>query len=182
MSARALHLGLALALCAMLAACGFRPLYGRIGADPGAQRIFASIYVLPIDNANESTAYELRNELIDLLEARAAPQDALYRLDVELKERRESSAEQNQVVAGVHETDITRYNYSLVADYKLLDAKGAVVTKGTASTLTAYNVVTSPYATMIGQQDAQKQAAEDIATRIRLDLGVFFANGARKSP
>jgi LPS-assembly lipoprotein len=156
-------------------ACGFRPLYGRFGANPGAQQIFSSIYVQPIDN--DRAGYDLRNTLIDLLEARAVPQNATYRLDIDLREHREGSAVQNEVVAGVNETSITRYNYSLVADYRLLDAKGGVVTKGTATTLSAYNVVTSPYATLIGQQDAQKRAAEDIAARIRLDLGVYFANG-----
>jgi len=34
--------------------------------------------------------------------------------------------------------------------------------------------VNSPYATLAGQQDADKRAAEEIAERIRLDLGVYF--------
>jgi LPS-assembly lipoprotein len=57
----------------------------------------------------------------------------------------------------------------------LTDAKGAVVTRGQESTLSSYNVVASPYATLIAEQDAQKQAVNDLAQRIRLDLGVFFS-------
>jgi len=167
-----------LLISAPIGACGFHPLYGRTASNPAAQQIFGSIYVDPIES--ETSGYELRNSLIDLLESRPSPQSATYRLDVTLTERRQGIVEQNEVVAGVNETDITRYNYSLVADYKLLDAKGDVVTKGTTSTLSAYNVVNSPYATLIGQQDAYKRAADDIAERIRLDLGVYFAGAGRK--
>jgi len=164
-------------LSALAGGCGFHPLYARSEANPGAQRIFGSIFVDPIES--ETAGYELRNTLIDLLQARASPNNATYRLDVTLTEKRGGIVEQNEVVAGVNETDITRYNYSLVADYKLLDAKGNVVTKGTSATLAAYNVVNSPYSTLIGQQDAYKRAADDVAQRIRLDLGVFFANGGK---
>ncbi|MBI1328857.1 MAG: hypothetical protein GC166_03025 [Alphaproteobacteria bacterium] len=162
------------AICALLvSACGFRPLYGQLGANPGAQRIFASIYVEPIDL--ERVGYELRNSLIDLLEASSTPRGAIYHLAVSVKEKREGAVLQNQLVGGVNETTIARYNYTLIAQYKLTDAKGATVTSGSASTLSAYNVVTSPYATQVAQQDARKRASDDIAQRIRLDLGVYFA-------
>jgi LPS-assembly lipoprotein len=61
---------------------------------------------------------------------------------------------------------------------------GHVVTKGTETGLSAYNVLpTGPniplspqanYGTLAAQQDADKRAAQDIAQRIRFDLNVFF--------
>ena len=55
---------------------------------------------------------------------------------------------------------------------------------GKQSTLSAYNVMpsssTSAYSTLMASQDAQRRAAEDIAYRIRLDLGVFFSERAAK--
>ncbi len=51
------------------------------GANPGAQRIFASIYVRPIDL--ERVGYELRNELIDLLQADGSRQRRRYQLKVQ---------------------------------------------------------------------------------------------------
>ncbi|MBI3676345.1 MAG: hypothetical protein HY243_06975 [Proteobacteria bacterium] len=173
MKKRAISIVLLAGLALALSACGFRPLYGRFGADPGAQQIFASVYVEPIDL--ERVGYDLRNSMIDLLEARATPESATYRLQIALQEKREGAALQNQVVGGLNETTITRYNYTLTANYTLTDAKGTLVTKGVESTLSAYDVVSSPYATLIAQQDAQKRAADDIAYRLRTDLGVFFA-------
>jgi LPS-assembly lipoprotein len=154
-----------------LSACGFRPLYGSYGADPGGQRVFASIYVAPIEL--ERAGYELRNSLIDILEASGEPQNAIYQLNVKLKENSEGIA--------LNSTgSTTRYNYTLTAQYELIDArKGVVMISGDESTLSAYNVVTSPYATLVAQHDAQKRAATDIAERLRLDLGVYFARRAR---
>ncbi|HUJ03520.1 MAG TPA: LPS assembly lipoprotein LptE [Rhizomicrobium sp.] len=154
-----------------LSACGFRPLYGTYGADPGGQRVFSTIYVAPIEL--ERVGYELRNSLIDVLEASADPHNAIYQLNVKLNEKSEGIA--------LNTTgSITRYNYTLKAHYELIDArKGVAITKGDESTLSAYNVVTSPYATLVAKEDAQKRAATDIAERLRLDLGVYFARRAR---
>ena len=173
MNARLIRFAVVAGLALALSACGFRPLFGRFGANPGAQQIFASVYVEPIEL--ERAGYELRNTMIDLLEARAKPETATYRLQISLREAREGAAVQNQVVGGLNESTITRYNYTLIADYVLTDRKGGVVTKGTETTLSAYNVVSSPYATQVAQQDAQRRAADDIAYRLRTDLGVFFA-------
>ena len=149
-------------LCAMsLAACGFHPLYGRGGASPA---LMASIYVDPIP---DRTGYELRNSLTDLFDSGGGGSKQ-YRLKVRLSDQRKGIALQNDAT-------ITRYNYLLDADYELFDSTGKIVTSGHQSTLTAYNVVSSPYATLSAQQDAQKRAAQDLSQRIQLDLGVFFA-------
>lgn len=52
---------------------------------------------------------------------------------------------------------------------------GAVVTHGHETTLAAYNIVASPYATLVAAHDAERRGADDLSERIRLDLGVFFA-------
>ena len=54
----------------VLAGCGFRPLYASDSG--GANRVFSSIYVAPIE---EDTGYELRNSLIDLLDTTGATHD-----------------------------------------------------------------------------------------------------------
>ena len=70
---------------------------------------------------------------------------------------------------------------ALRAEFELSDAKsGTVITKGIETGLSAYNVLSSPYATLAVQQYADRRAAEDIADRIRIDLAVWFAQQAKK--
>jgi LPS-assembly lipoprotein len=168
MSGRGIAILLALALSFYTAGCGFHPLYGSVGSSAGGHQVFNSIYVDPIDA--ERAGYELRNSLIDLLEGVDHPQHALYRLKVTVKQTIEGTAVQTN-------GSITRYSYTMIANYELTDThSGAEVTKGTESTVSGYDVVASPYATLVAQQDAQKLGARDIADRIRIDLGVYFSN------
>jgi LPS-assembly lipoprotein len=158
--------GLMVAVLA-LAGCGFRPLYGTMGANPAGQRIFASIYVAPI--AHERVGYELRNTLMDLLRGPNRAQNATYRLEVTVTETREGVALQNDAT-------ITRYDLAFTAKYKLLDASLNAVTQGEETTLESFDVAQSPYASLTGQKEAEKRAVQDIAEHIQIDLGVHFAH------
>jgi LPS-assembly lipoprotein len=150
----------ALLVCLLLAGCGFHPLYGDSHLSPQ----LASIYVEPIP---ESTGYELRNSLIDLLNSDGEAAGKAYHLAVTLTVA-------NQGVALQNDATITRYNDTLTATYILTDNKGQELTHNTLTGLSSYNVATGPYATLSAQQDSDKRAAEDLAQRISLDLGVYF--------
>jgi LPS-assembly lipoprotein len=145
--------------CVLLAGCGFHPMYGSALAPQ-----LSSIYVEPIA---ERDGYELRNTLIDLLQSDGVVAGKTYRLKITLNEVQQGIALQNDAT-------ITRYNNTLDARYTLSDAQGNVLTTGTQKELSAYNVVNSPYATLTAEQDASKRAAQDVAERIHLDLGVWF--------
>ncbi len=148
-----------LAFAFLLAGCGFQPMYG-----PGLSPQLASVYVEPM---GERDGYELRNTLIDLLGSDGRAAGKRYRLTVTLRES-------NQGVALRNDAAITRYNDTLAVNFVLTDLNGKTLTEGSQTGLTAYNVTSSPYATMAAQQDADKRAAEDIAERIRLDLAAYF--------
>ena len=77
---------------------------------------------------------------------------------------------------------ITRYNDTLSVHYELTDRTGHLITEGDENGLSAYNVVASPYATLIAQRDADTRAAYDIAYRIRTNLAVFFQKAATEAP
>jgi LPS-assembly lipoprotein len=148
------------ALCVALAGCGFTPLYG--GGKVAPQ--LSSIYVEPIAERN---GYELRTRLIELLNSDGVLAGKRYRLKITMTESSQGIALQNDAT-------ITRYNNRMQAKYVLSDAGGTLVTQGTQSELSSYNVVQSPYATLAGEQDSGKRAAQDMAERIRLELGVWF--------
>jgi LPS-assembly lipoprotein len=170
MSPRLLFAAVAVSLAIALAGCGFHPLFATTDAAPGGQRVFHSIYVDPIEG--ERAGYELRNSLIDLVRGAEHQSDALYRLKVTVKQTIEGTAVETN-------GDITRYTYTMIADYALSNIHtGADITTGSETSVTGYDVVASPYATLVAQQDAQKNAAKDIADRIRIDLGVWFMKHA----
>jgi LPS-assembly lipoprotein len=154
-----------LAACLLLGACGFHPMYGSALAPQ-----LSSIYVEPIA---ERDGYELRNTLIDVLQSDGDAAGKTYRLKIVLNESSQGIALQNDAT-------ITRYNNRLEARYILSDTRGNVLTTGTQTELSAYNVVQSPYATLTAEQDASKRAAQDVAERIHLDLGVWFRQQKKK--
>jgi LPS-assembly lipoprotein len=147
--------------------CGFHPLFARNAESAGGQQAFNSIYVDAVGGGR--AGYELRDSLIDLLRGTSNPNQSLYRLNVAMKQSVEGTAVQTNGY-------ITRYTFTMTADYQLTNVRtGAVLTKGTETTFSGYDVVASPYATLVAQQDAQKFGARDIADRIRIDLGVYFS-------
>ena len=153
-----------------LAGCGFHPLYGSEPGESGARQVFASIYVDTI--AGERVGYELRNSLIDNLEAAPRPQQATYRLKVTVDQYLQGIAVQNNAT-------VTRYNYTLNANYELSDIHtNKIVKSGIERTLSSYDVVMSPYATLVAQQDAQRRGAIDVASRIQIDLPAYFSRRA----
>lgn len=169
-----------LVLAASLSGCGFHPLYGVPNMPGGSmQNTLRAIYVEPVP---EQLGYQLRNSLIDRLDGQSEEGGARYRLKVTLTTKSEAIGVQSQTTtSGVTQTAITRYNDTLRAEYELSDARsGAMITKGVETGLSAYNVLSSPYATLAVQQDADRRAAEDIADRIRIDLAVWFAQQAKK--
>jgi len=135
-------------------------MYGDVHLSPQ----LASIFVDPIA---EPTGYELRNSLIDLLGSNGEEAGKAYRLTITLTNT-------NQGVALQNDATITRYNDSLTANYVLSDAKGQELRRGALTSLSSYNVVTSPYATLAARQDSDKRAAQDLAERLGLELGVYF--------
>lgn len=159
---------LAAAMCALaLGGCGFHPLYGSRGTSGALQNTFAQISVDPVyDLGVANTGYDLRNALIDSLGATTG--GATYTLNARLTVTTQGVALQN-------DASITRYNDTLSVAYTLTDnASGKVVTTGTETGLSSYNVVASPYAGLVAQQDADRRVAEDIAERIRIALGIYF--------
>jgi LPS-assembly lipoprotein len=133
------------------------------------QATLSTIYVEPMP---DHLGYELRNKMIDILDGPGTPGGAQYHLKLALTETTQGIALQNDAA-------VTRYNDNLKITYSLTDGAGKVVTSGTETGISAYNVLPSGananYGTLAAQQDADKRAAEDIAQRILLDLNVFFA-------
>jgi len=157
---------LALGASLLVAGCGFHPLYGGAASWSALGRTLSDIYVEPIaDYGVAGTGYELR---LALLQELNSGKSGRYQLKATLSET-------TQGLALLTNASITRYNDTLTVNYTLTDTEtGKVLKQGTETGLAAFNVIASPYATLIAQQDADKRVAQDIAERMRIELGVFF--------
>jgi LPS-assembly lipoprotein len=147
-----------------LAGCGFHPLYG--GASGQIRR--AELAQVQVTEIKSRLGSEMRNALIDRLTPDGEPVHPQYRLDVSLTEFREGVAIQQ-------DASITRYNYQLTGNYKLVDlGTGKIVYEGQARSMNAYNVVDSPYATLTAERDAASRTALDVAAQMELGLAAYF--------
>jgi LPS-assembly lipoprotein len=163
-----LRIAAAAASAALLASCGFTPLYGTGGVAPA----LSSIEV----RAPETRAgYLLREELDDAL-ARNKSQPAAYLLTLAVNEDR--------YARGLRVDDVaTRYEVALRVDYILTDrrTRRQLRTGGVNANVT-YDSADQPYSGVAAFADGQERAATQAAERIRLDLARWFALQPRSSP
>lgn len=149
------------ALTCLLSACGFSPLYADKNLNLTSN--LASINIARI--AEPATAgYILENELKDRF---ASAGTARYDLNIKLTERRTSLA-----VTG--DANIVRSNYTLTAKYEIIEKATGKVYENTKFSITGYGIVPSQYASLVGQEDAIRKTAINLAEQIELDLVLFL--------
>jgi LPS-assembly lipoprotein len=148
-----------------LAGCGFQPLYAVSETGESASSHLAQVEIRPI---KERLGQVVFNSLIDEITPLGNPAAPAYALEVTLEEAREG--------LGFEDDDtVTRFNYTLVGDYRLIDLEtGQVVLKSSNRSIAAYNVVDNQFATLTARQDAQARAAKDLSQSVKLHLALFF--------
>ncbi len=156
-------------LFAALSACGFKPLYGTNSEIGRAQEQLETVSIAQL---NTKLGVMVRNNLLDRLSPGGAPANPRYRLELGLREQ--------TIGVGVRlDASVTRFNYLLMSDYKLVDKETReIVFTSSSRSQVAYDVVRSQFATVIAKQDAQKRAARDVSEDITLRLALFFATGS----
>ena len=161
MSRAALALA-ALAGLAPLGACGFTPLYAQPGVGAGLSHIDV---VAP----QGRVGYLLRQDLDDAFghDKGGAP---AYRLELQLTQTRQSHGLNVENVAQRYELDMT-------VNYTLTDlATGKVATTGAVTSAVSYDSAAQPYAGIAARQDTQDRQAEDVASKIQLQLDAWMAH------
>jgi len=145
--------------------CGFRPLYGE---RQESARTVDALALVGVANIPERYGQVIRNYLLDRITPMGQPARPRYRLQLEIKTQKEALAiEQDETVE--------RYNFSLVARYKLVDLTTATtVFRARSQSIAAYNVVRSDYATLVAEQDAATRVAREVSDDIKIQLAIFF--------
>jgi LPS-assembly lipoprotein len=166
MVARILTAVVVFAAAAVLAGCGFRPLYGESSAGSAAD--LAGIYVDTIPNR---AGQKLHNLLLARLNPRGVPERPDWRLSVSLDESISELAIRRDERA-------TRANLTIAASFTLTptnpnDHRRFVAA---ATSTNSYNRLQSDYATLAGEEDARDRALRTLAEEIRLRIAAALEN------
>src|SRR5579883_3045016 len=147
-----------------LAACGFHPLYAESHRTADAPAL-AAITVAPIaERMGQQLALSLREQL----NPRGLSVEPRYRLNVTLYVSRGDLGIQRDATA-------TRGQVSVTAYLVLTDAKTAkVLYRGSAHSLSAFNVVNDAFAAQVAQDDSDSRTVRDLADEIRTRLAIFL--------
>lgn len=147
----------------LVAACGFEPLHGSSGSGPDTSQRLAQVQVAMI---GDRVGQLVRNRLLDYFEPPSTRVPPIYRLDVDVTERKEGLAIQE-------DRTVTRYNLRLNARYRLIRIRGGqVLLEGSTRAISAYNVIRSDYANLIAERDARERAAQEIGDAVGLRVAV----------
>lgn len=164
--------GLVFALAWLLASCGFQPLHGQ-GA-PGGASTSARLSQVQVPPIGDRVGQLVRNRLLDYFEPPGRNVPALYRLEVDVVERKEGLAIQD-------DRTVTRYNLRLQSRYRLVQIRsGKELMSGRAGAIAAYNVIRSDYANLIAERDARARAAQEIGDAVGLRVAVFLQPQGRR--
>lgn len=156
-----------LLLLAVLAGCGFRPLYGEIHDDA----VSADLAAVQVAVPESVLGSILLNELAKDLNPAGVDASTRYRLNVRLERTSQALLIQLDDV-------ITRFDLTLFATYELTDlATNERVLRSAARRVASYNVVSDPFATQSAADDAERRAARELAKEIQTQLAIHFAGG-----
>lgn len=153
------------AVAALLAGCGFRPLYGTGGEN---QQVAAQLAQVRIEAIPDRTGQKLRNFLLDRINPQGQPARPLYYLQVKINVARTDLGIERDETA-------TRAILVLTADYRLLDrTKQNVLVKGSTQSTNSFNIVASDFATLSAETDATERATREVSDDIKTRLALFF--------
>ncbi len=149
---------------AMLAGCGFEPMYGGQG-----RSTLAELSTIEIDPIKGRFGYFLRTDLIKRLTPLGQPLRPRYKLSIKV-------ARSESPLAIQLDSTVTRFNLRLEIAFTLINAQtGQALYRDRARTIGSYNAVRSEFATLTAQQDTARRGAREASEEIRTLLSVFFA-------
>ncbi len=156
----------------LLAACGFKPLYGG-GKDAGTAAGLSQVKIVPIAERSGQLLY---NDLRERMNPTGVPGDPQWILTVDLIELQED------ILFASDETP-TRTNVVQRAEYTLtrtLDDQ--VVLNGVSQVTTGYNILENEFATLNSELDARTRGVGQIAYEIATRLAVFMSEQSAAQP
>lgn len=152
----------------VVAACGFRPLYGTRGGAATNEQLAQ----IRIESILDRVGQQLHNHLLTALNPDGRPARPRYSMQTTVRESSTSLAVRKTAFA-------TRANLQVRANYQLKDvATGKTIFDGASAITVSYNILDSEFATLAAEKDARARAVRELAEDMRIRLGIFFSNQA----
>jgi LPS-assembly lipoprotein len=163
-------IGAILALCLVLAGCGYQPLYGD-RANAVTSEDLGLVYIAPV---SDRSGQQLRNFLLEDINANGQPSRPIYTLTISL----------SVVSTGVslsRDSTTSRTSITATAKYSLSEtASGKKLFSSTSRGTDAYDVLVSDYGTLASQDDATKRALREVSSDMRTQIAVYFRGRKEK--
>ncbi len=157
---------LILMLC--LSGCGFTPLYGE-PSESAKEQIGAGFDQIFIENIPDREGQYLRNALIDRFYSAGRPDAASYRLYIE------PIAERKTDLDITKSSDATRAQMRLSTEMILSDrVSGRNLLRRKLVSITSYNILQSHFTTQVSEQNARRNALDDLARQVEQQLALYF--------
>jgi len=155
------------ALCMLVAACGFEPLYARRAGGSTYDQLSA-VYIEPIDNRTGQLLY---NALRDRMNPEGAPPRPAYRLLVKLDESRSELATRSDEFA-------SRADVTVTAVYRVMRASdGAQLFASRSQVTSSFNILGSEamFANLTSEKEARARAINELAQVMTSRIGVALS-------
>ncbi|WP_119270728.1 hypothetical protein [Taklimakanibacter deserti] len=157
-------------LLLLLAACGFRPLYGTGDATtPGVAQDLASVAIAEPQNR---LLQLIRNDLLSTMRPAGTAEPDRYRLDIEATASDEKSIEDSSNSRRARRSTL-RVNASFAL--KELSGGGKTIYQGRTFSFVSYDEVNQSFADMQARTTAVERGAREVAIDIRTRLAAHFA-------
>lgn len=152
----------------LLPACGFRPLYGTLGADSAS--VSTRLASVAIPDQSSRAGQLIRNAMLSAISPAGTSAPTAYRFDMTPK-----GSEQNSVEA--QNTDVLRVSYRLNVSFELVDiSTGKALYSGKTFSYVSYDRTGTPFANQQARTNAEERAAREVALDMRTRLAAYFAN------
>jgi LPS-assembly lipoprotein len=151
----------AAAALAMLAGCGFTPLYTEAGVASGMTHVQV---VAPEGRVGFLLGEDLNDDL-----GRTKGEAPAYRLDMQLGQVRQAHGLESNNTA-------QRYELDLTVTYTLTDlSTGKVAHTGVVTSFVSYDSANQPYAGIAAREDTENRVAQDAALKIQTQIAAWMS-------
>jgi len=157
-----------MATAPLLAGCGFRPMYGEGPSGVRLDEVLRTVTISPIPGR---VGQRLRNELIFATTGGGQADEAVYRLEIAIRE-----SVRDVFVARSGESEGRAYR--LLAAFKLVKIEdGTEVISGKSIGRAAYDNLDSTFADIRARRDAENRAARTVANDIQTRIAAALSRG-----